>query len=149
MSAACCPHSSPAIGIFLPWGLDSYKLGLHFSMYRVTVPISEHFLGGEAKTPCRRLDLNAWFCPELWLKSWFRSERCLSVHFHGLISFSSCFIFFSMFVSQHYQDSGLLEIKYLGDPDTEGRHSKKRWVQLISIRKAKNQPCIIMAYWDL
>lgn len=133
MCMACCPRSSPETSIFLPWGLNLYKLGLCFSMCRVTVLIPEHFLGEEAKALCRGLGLNAQFCAELWLKSWFCTKRCLSFSWPRLL--------FLMFVSQDSQKAGLFDKKYQVDCDTERTHRKKRWVQLVSIRNAKNQPC--------
>lgn len=93
---AYCPHSSLEIGIFLPWGLDLYKLGLFFSMCRFNVLISEHFLGEEAKTLCGRLDLNAWFYSKLWLKSWLGSERYFSIFMASSPFFSHfCLLGFS------------------------------------------------------
>lgn len=55
-----------------------------------------------------------------------------------------------MFVSLDSQEAGLVDIKYLVDPDIEGTHSKKRRVQLID--KGGQNPTVYylaMAYWDL
>jgi len=53
---------------------------------------------------------------------------------------------FFMFVSQDSQEAGLFDIKYLVNLDIEGTHSKKRWLQLISIREAKNQTCVTLPW---
>lgn len=63
----CCSHSSSEISIFLPGGLDLYKLGLGFSMCRVTVLIADSFLGEEAELcledyiEMHRFAVKSWF----------------------------------------------------------------------------------------